>query len=268
MEQTAQRWRVESAPEEITAEGVTSLSVRLVGGRVDVVGTDDDLATVQVSEMKGRPLVVEVVDGRLSVHHEKLTWDGIFDWFGRTEAKAVVSIAVPRAVACELGVVAADAIVSGLAAPTKVKAVSGDVTLDGIRGDVSAKTVSGDLETRDLSGRLSFHTVSGDLTVVSGHGDEVRAETVSGQVTLDLDATGRVEVKSVSGDLTIRLAPTSGISVDVTSVSGRLEAAFDGLQREEKPGRTSLRGHVGDGATAVRARSVSGDFTLLRRASA
>jgi DUF4097 and DUF4098 domain-containing protein YvlB len=268
MEQTAQRWRVESAPEEMTAQGVQALSVRLVSGRVDVVGTDDDVATVQVSELKGRPVIVEVVDGRLSVHHEKLTWDGIFDWFSRNEAKAVVSIAVPRAVACELGVVSAEAIVSGLTAATKVKAVSGDVTLDGIRADVTAKTVSGDLETRDLSGRLSFQTVSGDLTVVSGHGDEVRAETVSGQVTLDLEATGRVDMKSVSGDLTIRLAPTTGVSVDVTSVSGRLEAALDGLERETKPGRTSLRGHVGDGATAVRARSVSGDFTLLRRASA
>lgn len=268
MEQTAQRWRVDAAPHEISADGVSRLSVRLVAGRVDVVGTDDPTATVQVSEIVGRPVVVEVVDGRLSVHHEKLTWDGIFDWFNRSESRAVVSIAVPRDVACELGVVSAEAVVSGLTGQTNVRSVSGDVTLDGIHANVNAKTVSGDLETRDLTGRLGFQTVSGDLTVVAGNGDEVRAETVSGQVTLDLTVAGRVEVKSVSGDLTVRLAPSSGISVDVTSVSGRLESAFEGLERESKPGRASLRGAVGDGATAVRARSISGDVTLLRRDSA
>ena len=183
---------------------------------------------------------------------------------------AGVGVLGPADCPVELGVVSADAIVSGISADrTAVKSVSGDVTLDGVRSDITAQTVSGDLESRRLAGTLRFTTVSGDLTVVRGETDQVKAETVSGDLTLDLDllAGGRIDVSSVSGDLTVRMPETVGLTVDVKTMSGSLDSAFSGVQSERRPGKSSMRGTVGDGDGRLSAKTVSGDVTLLRRAA-
>ena len=266
-----QTWRIEH-PQSLDLEGVRRLHVRLVAGSVDVVGRTEDAAAgaarVEVNEVEG-PLTVSLDGGTLTISHERLTWGGLLDWVGGRRARAVVSVSVPADCPVELGVVSADAVVSGISAErTAVKSVSGDVTLDGVRSDISAQTVSGDLQTRGLAGTLRFTTVSGELTVVSGHSDSVRAETVSGDLTLDLDvhSGGRVDVNSVSGDVTLRLPASAGLAVDVTSMSGSLESAFDGVRTACKPGASTMRGTVGDGGSRLGVKTVSGDVTLLTRA--
>lgn len=268
-----QQWRVEQ-PESIDLEGVRRLQVRMVGGSVDVVGRTEDAesgaAQVEVTEVAG-PLLVTLENGTLTVAHEQLTWGGLLSWAGNRRASAVVSVSVPADCPVELGVVSADAVVSGIAADrTAVKSVSGDVTLDGVRSDISAQTVSGDLESRKLAGTLAYKTVSGDLTVVNGASDAVKAETVSGDLTLDLDLRpgGRIDVSSVSGDLTLRMPETVGLQVDVKTMSGSLDSAFDGVSAQRKPGSSTMRGQVGGGDGRLSAKTVSGDVTLLRRASA
>jgi DUF4097 and DUF4098 domain-containing protein YvlB len=145
--------------------------------------------------------------------------------------------------------------------------VSGNVTIDGVDADVDAKTVSGDLESRGLVGSLDFTTVSGDLTVLESSSQRVRAETVSGQMMLDLEVPdeGRIDLSSVSGDMTLRLPETAGLQLDLKTMSGDLESDFGGVVARRKPGRVTLRGQVGNGAGALRARTVSGDVTVLRR---
>src|SRR3954471_19933335 len=266
------QWRIEK-PQSLDLEGVRRLEVRMVAGNIDVVGRTEDAesgaAQVEVSELEG-PLTVTLENGTLTIVHERLTWGGIFDWVGSRKASATVSVSVPHTCPVELGVVSADAVVSGIEAPrTAVKSVSGDVTLDGVRSDISAQTVSGDLESRQLAGTLRFKTVSGDLTVVRGETDQVKAETVSGDLTLDLDllAGGRIDVSSVSGDLTVRMPESVGLTVDVKTMSGSLDSAFSGVQSERRPGKSSMRGTVGDGDGRLSAKTVSGDVTLLRRAA-
>lgn len=268
-----QQWRVEQ-PQSIDLEGVRRLQVRMVAGSVDVVGRTEDAesgaAQVEVTAVDG-PLLVTLENGTLTVAHERLTWGGLLDWVGNRKARAVVSISVPADCPVELGVVSADAVVSGISADrTAVKSVSGDVTLDGVRSDISAQTVSGDLETRQLAGTLSFTTVSGDLTVVNGATDTVKAETVSGDLTLDLELRpgGRIDVSSVSGDVTVRMPESAGVRVEVKTMSGSLDSAFDGVSSQRKPGSSSMRGQVGSGDGQLTARTVSGDVTLLRRVSA
>ena len=136
-----EQWRIES-PQSIDLEGVRRLEVRMVSGSVDVVGRTEDAeaggAQVEVTEVEGT-LVVTLADGILTVQHERLTWGGLLDWVGNRKARAVVSISVPADCPVELGVVSADAVVSGISADrTAVKSVSGDVTLDGVRSDISA----------------------------------------------------------------------------------------------------------------------------------
>lgn len=267
-----QTWRIEQ-PQSLDLTGVRRLQVRMVAGRIDVVGRTEDAdagaAHLEVSSIDG-PLDVSLENGTLTISHERLTWGGLLDWVGGRKARAEISLSVPVDCPVELGVVSADATVSGIAADrTAVKSVSGDVTLDGVRSDISAQTVSGDLEARQLAGRLSFKTVSGDLTVVAGHSDSVRAETVSGDLALDLDLhrDGRIDVSSVSGDVTVRMPADAGLRVDVKSMSGSLDSAFDGVHTERKPGSVRLRGQVGDGAATLSAKTVSGDVILLQRAA-
>jgi len=267
-----QQWRVEK-PQSIDLEGVRRLEVRMVAGSVDVVGRTEDAedggAQVEVTEVAGA-LLVTLEDGTLTVAHERLTWGGLLDWVGNRRASAVVSISVPADCPVELGVISADAVVSGISADrTAVKSVSGDVTLDGVRSDISAQTVSGDLETRQVSGSLRFSTVSGDLTVVNGTSDTVKAESVSGNLTLDLDLGegGRIDASSVSGDVTVRMPESAGVHVEVKTMSGSLDSAFDGMSSERRPGSSKMHGQVGTGDGRFTARTVSGDVTLLRRAS-
>jgi putative adhesin len=268
---TMEQWRIEE-PQTLDLEGVRRLNIRVVAGTVDVVGRPGDTgagaANIEVSKIEG-PLQVSLDGGTLTITHERLTWGGLLDWVGGRRASAVVSVAVPEGCPVELGVVSADAVVSGIAAPTKVKSVSGDVTLDGVRSDVTAQTVSGDLESRGLAGQLQFQTVSGDLTVVDGSSGRVKAETVSGQVTLDLDVppNSSIELASVSGDLTLRLPETAGLQVEVKTMSGDLDSAFGDVTTERKPGRATLRGQVGHGSGKLHAKTVSGDVTLLSRES-
>ena len=265
------QWRIET-PQSLDLEGVRRLEVRMVAGNVDVVGRTEDAASgaaqVEVSQLDG-PLTVSLENGTLTIVHERLTWGGLLDWVGGRRAAATVSVSIPADCPVELGVVSADAVVSGISADrTAVNSVSGDVTLDGVRSDITAQTVSGNLETRLLAGSLRFTTVSGDLTVVRGDTAHVKAESVSGDVVLDLDLQrgGRIDASSVSGDVTVRMPEDVGLLVEVKTMSGSLDSAFDGVRTERKPGKSTLHGQLGDGDGRLSAKTVSGDVTLLRRA--
>jgi hypothetical protein len=266
-----QQWRIET-PQSIDVEGVRRLQVRLVGGRVDVVGRTEDAesgaAHIEVTRVDG-PVVVTLADGVLQIAHEKLTWGGVLDWLGGgRRTHAVVSVSVPAQCPVQLGVVSADAVVSGIVAEaTAVKSVSGDVTLDGLTSGVTARTVSGALETRRLDGNLDFTTVSGDLTVVAGSTSRLRANSVSGDLTLDLDVdgAGALDLRTVSGDVTLRLPDAAALAVDVATTSGSLQSEFDGLHTERRPGQARMSGSIGSGSGRLRATTVSGDVVLLAR---
>lgn len=316
-----EQWRIES-PQSLDVEGVRRLEVRLVGGRIDVVGGADrdtpqdaapsgvqdtvqdsvqdsvqdtvhdtiqdtvqdatsnpwtegpppaagGAAHIEVSRVDG-PLLVSLVDGTLLIAHEILTWSGIFERFSGHRSSAVVSVSVPQHCPVRLGVITAEAVVSGIVADTTaVRSVSGDITLDGVRSGVTARTVSGDLESRHLAGDLEFTTISGELNVVQGSTGRLRAQTVSGDLNLDLDVVdgSTLDVKTVSGDLTLRLPRGVGLEVDVTSTSGSLDSGFDTVTRLRKPGQAAMSGRIGSGNAVLHVRSVSGDVTLLAKAA-
>jgi hypothetical protein len=256
-------------PQALDVGAVKRLSLRIVSGEADVVASPDvDSARVEVHGLEGPPLRVEVDDsGTLTVVHDKLTWNGLLGWLtGPHKAKAVVSVSVPTGVDVQLGVVDADATVSGVAGETRVKSVSGEVTLDGCSGEITAETVSGHLESRSLEGRLRFKSVSGELTVVEGSVTGLDAKTVSGDVVLDLlSLTGDVALKTVSGDVTLRLPSDPSVKVHARSVSGRMTDGHYDLVQDPHPGRKGMSGSIGGGAATLTAKTVSGDVTLLAR---
>ncbi|MEU0599818.1 DUF4097 family beta strand repeat-containing protein [Streptomyces sp. NPDC006393] len=263
-------WSV-GEPRKLTFDKpVTQLNVRIVNGAVNVVGTDESSARLEVSEIEGPPLVVTQQGGTLTVAYEDLPWKGFLKWLDRKgwRRSAVVSLAVPAGTHVEVGVVGAAAMVSGIDGRTEVKGVTGDTTLVGVTGPVRADTVSGNLEAQALSGELRFHSVSGDLTVVEGAGSSVRADSVSGSMIVDLDPAGRptdINLTNVSGEIAIRLPHPADAEVEANTASGSVSNAFEDLRVSGQWGAKRITGRLGTGHGRLKATTVSGSIALLRR---
>ncbi|MEV5977230.1 DUF4097 family beta strand repeat-containing protein [Streptomyces sp. NPDC052114] len=263
-------WSV-TEPRKLTFEApVSTLNVRVVNGTVNVVGTDESSARLEVSAIEGPPLTVTQEGGTLTVAYDDLPWKGFLKWFDRKgwRRSAVVSLAVPAGTHVEVGVVGAGAVVSGIEERVDVRGVSGDTTLLGIAGPVRADTVSGNVEAQGVTGTLRFNSVSGNLTVVEAAGSSVRAESVSGSMIVDLDPAGRptdVALTSVSGEIAIRLPHPADAEVEVDTASGAVSNAFEDLRVSGQWGAKRITGRLGSGAGRLKATTVSGSIALLRR---
>ncbi|MGW6268341.1 DUF4097 family beta strand repeat-containing protein [Streptomyces sp. NPDC055060] len=263
-------WSV-AEPQKLTFDApVETLRVRVVNGTVNVVGTDEVSARLEVSEMEGPPLTVTQEDGTLTVAYDDLPWKGFLKWLDRKgwRRSAVVSLAVPAGTRVEVGVVGAVAVVSGIEGSTEVKGVTGDTTLVGLSGRVRADTVSGSLEAQGITGDLRFNSVSGDLTVFEGAGSSVRADSVSGSMVVDLDPAGTpadIGLTSVSGEIAIRLPHPTDADVEANTTSGAVSNAFEDLRVSGQWGAKKITGRLGSGSGKLKATTVSGSIALLRR---
>jgi len=269
-------WTVD-APTALDLDDVTELNVRLIGGTVAVLASDDDgelspgetpRAQIAVSELAGRPLQVSHVDGVLTISYESLTWDGLLGFLMPRKDRAVVTITVPADCKIQLGVVSASAVVAGLLAGAAVKGMSGDITLQGVAGNVFAETMSGEVAACDLDGEIQFKSLSGGLTLAGGSVGSLSVDTMSGQVTADvsLDEGGIVRVTTMSGEVTLRLPAESDAHVSLRSTSGAVRTEFETLRAVKAPASHTVSGNVGAGTGHVSVTTMSGAVTLLRRA--
>jgi hypothetical protein len=266
---TMSEWSVAEPRKLSFDEPVSELHVRIVDGTVNVVGTDEGSARLEVSRIEGPPLVVTHRDGALTVAYEDLPWKGFLKWLDRKgwRRSAVVSLAVPAGTRVEVGVVSAAAVVSGLDGRAEVKGVSGDTTLVRLTGPVRTDTVSGNVEAQALTGDLRFNSVSGDLTVVEA-GSSVKADSVSGSMIVDLDPAGRptdISLTSVSGEIAIRLPHPADAQVEANTASGSVSNAFEDLRVSGHWGSKRITGRLGTGSGSLKATTVSGSIALLRR---
>ncbi len=254
----------------IDLEDVRKLKVGLIGGQIDVVAHDEPGVRIEVHAVTIKDLRIEASGDVVEIDHPQLRWDNfleVFRNFSVTGPKAEISVAVPRQIALTLGVVSASALVSGLETDARLNTVSGDIIVDGITGDLSANAVSGDVQIRGLTGTLSANSVSGEVAA-TGSIRKATIDTVSGNMLVD--STGRVDAVSlntVSGDATVRIDEGHPANFVLRSVSGRL--MVDGIKRSTS-GPSNYVDSVGELSGSfvdVRANSVSGDVTVLRRAS-
>lgn len=247
----------------IDIDDVRALKVALVGGHVDVVGHDEPGARVEVHGVTGKSLKVVVDNGRLSVDHPQISWENfidVFRWFkGGTSAD--VSIAVPRSVRLNFGIVTAEGLVTGLENKASVSTVSGALVVDACSDELTVNAVSGEVTVSDHDGAVWLHTVSGDATV-SGSIDELTTDSVSGDLYADLrDVAAKVRMNSVSGNLTVRI-PATPVEYRVSTVTGRLRLG-DQEFRGIKGGFTGRFGAAEGIAIELRANTVSGDVSVL-----
>ncbi|MFE6850584.1 DUF4097 domain-containing protein [Streptomyces sp. NPDC057674] len=266
-------WSVTEPTKLAPADPVTRLRVRIVNGAVNVVGTDEGSARVEVSEVEGPPLLVSQDGSTLTVGYEDLQWKSALKWLDRKEfrRRAVVSVAVPAGVDVELAVVGAEAVVTGITGRTEVRGVSGDTTLLRLSGPVRAESVSGSLEAQSVTGALRINSVTGDVTVIEGAGASVRAETVSGDMVIDLDPAeldgppADIRLSSLSGEVAIRLPHPADARVEANTTTGSVSNAFEDLRVAGQWGTKSVTGTLGSGRGALKATTVSGSIALLRR---
>ncbi|MEV5619651.1 DUF4097 family beta strand repeat-containing protein [Streptomyces bacillaris] len=267
--------RTVAEPQKLAFDGpVTALQVRVVGGTVNVVGTDEPGARLEVSAVEGPPLLVTYEDGRLTVAYEDLPWQDLLRWLdpGGRRRSAVVSLTVPTAASVEVGVVGAGAVVSGIEGRTGVRGITGDITLVGLSGAVRGDSVSGSLEAQGVTGDLRFHSVAGDLTVVDGAGASVRAESISGDMVLDVEPSAAasdrptdIRLTTVSGEIAIRLPHPADARVEANTASGAVSNAFEDLRVGGQWGAKKITGTLGAGTGTLKATTVSGSIALLRR---
>ncbi|MFG2722761.1 DUF4097 domain-containing protein [Streptomyces sp. NPDC048416] len=263
-------WAVPESRTFTFDEPVTKVQVRVVNGTVNVVGTEESSSRLEISSVDGPPLIVTRNGSTLTVAYEDLAWRGFLKWLDRKgwNRKAVVSLAVPAGADVEVGTVGAGAVVSGIRGRTEVRGVSGDATLLKLSGPVRAETVTGHVEAQAVTGDVHFKSVSGHLTVVEGAGATVTAESVSGDMLLDLDPGAKatdVRLTTVSGEVAIRLPHPADARVEATSASGAVSSAFEDLRVGGQWGTKSITGTLGAGNGTLRATTVSGSITLLRR---
>lgn len=268
---TLEKWLIKPGETRvIDLEDIRKLKVGLVGGQIDVVAHDEPGVRIEVHSVTIKDLRIEASGDVVEIDHAQLRWDNFlesFRNFGSGGPKAEISVAVPRGIALTLGVVSASALVSGLASGARLNTVSGDIIVDGLTGDLTVNAVSGDVQIRSLDGTLSANSVSGEIAA-TGAIRKATADTVSGDVLID--STGRVDsvgVNTVSGDTTVRLDEGHAANYVLRTVSGRV--TVDGTKRSGS-GPTNWTDSVGElsGSFAdVRANSVSGAVTVLRRAT-
>ncbi len=268
---TLEKWLIKPGETRvIDLEDIRKLKVGLVGGQIDVVAHDEPGVRIEVHSVTIKDLRIEASGDVVEIDHAQLRWDNFlesFRNFGSGGPKAEISVAVPRGIALTLGVVSASALVSGLASGARLNTVSGDIIVDGLTGDLTVNAVSGDVQIRSLDGTLSANSVSGEIAA-TGAIRKATADTVSGDVLID--STGRVDsvgVNTVSGATTVRLDEGHAANYVLRTVNGRV--TVDGTKRSGS-GPTNWTDSVGElsGSFAdVRANSVSGAVTVLRRAT-
>ncbi|WP_228079267.1 DUF4097 family beta strand repeat-containing protein [Streptomyces profundus] len=261
-------WSI-AEPSELSfsEDPVQVLEVRVMGGTVNVVGTDEPVARLEVSAVSGPPLLVSLSGERLVVGYRDLPWQGFLPWLSRRRAprEAVISLSVPRGCRIALAAVGAEMMISGASGPCEVNTITGDITLVGLSGRVSVESVSGAVAAQSITGPLRFHSVSGDLTALESGGPSLKAESVSGSLVVDIaDAAPPPDVRlgTISGELAVRVPEQTNAAISGQTITGAISCAIPGMRVGGwRPRHLSAR--LGSGAGTISCSSVSGPVVLL-----
>ena len=251
----------------IDLELVRKLKVSLIGGKVDVIAHDEPGARIEITNVTGKDLRVEIDGDSVEIDHPQLRWDNFVDAFKGFvgQAKADVSILAPRHVALKLGVVSGDALVAGFTTDAKLSTVSGNLVLDDHEGDVELSTVSGEVSAGNHTGRITAHSVSGDV-VATGDVRAFNVDTVSGNMILDAYSTpDRVDTNTVAGDLTVRFDTGAGARYRINTVGGTVLLDDTTIKGMLGKGFERVTGELAGKWLDLGANSVSGSISVMRR---
>lgn len=152
----------------------------------------------------------------------------------------------------------------------EAESVSGSITVmgNGSRARVRATSVSGGITISGVAGEVEARSTSGRLDIGADAAHEVRLDSVSGAITYrgGLYRDGSLEVETVSGRVQMLAEAAGGYRYNLTSYSGHITSCFPGADElDERRGRKRLSATQGQGAASVSAKSMSGSISLCDR---
>lgn len=208
---------------------------------------------------------------------------------GRRTPGLRLRIETPAPLDLRAGTGSADVHVDVPLGEARISTGSGDIELDRVEGRLDAKTGSGDIQVEAVGGAVSLATGSGDISLRT-HDQAAVCSTGSGDVRVN-EAVGPLKVKVGSGDITVdrvrnhsvatsgsgdvRFESAEGPSVQAESARGDVHIGVPAgtptyldlktvtgdircdLEPSEKPAE-------GEPSLALRARTVTGDITVVR----
>jgi DUF4097 and DUF4098 domain-containing protein YvlB len=276
-------------PRELHHEGVRRVRAELQSGRVDVLASPDgsthayldgDLSNPDLVEFLERT-VFDVRGDELVVQTPRTAMRGTPDLRLRIEVSEPVELRI------ETG--SADLRIDTTVGDSRLSTGSGDIDVARVEGRLDARTGSGDISVESVREGTSLNTGSGDITVGT-HEQAAACSTGSGDVSLG-ESVGPVKVKVGSGDITIervrnhsvatsgsgdvRVEAAEGPSVVAESARGDvhigvpagtptyldLKTVTGDIRCDLEP---SERPADGQPSLALRARTVTGDITVVR----
>jgi Putative adhesin len=241
------------------------LSVKLSDWDVRLVAGSDDVVRVHDADGAGLPADLEIERGTDSLTiRQPSRFPGIDVVLGGDSSGRRLLIDVPAHAAVDITTASGDIDAIGLLGDQRFRTASGDLQLRTAGGDVATETISGDVAIRiDGSIALSVKTVSGDAAIEGGRIERLQLTTTSGDVRMTSDlGPGPHSVATVSGDATLRTS--GGLRISALTVAGDLRSDLPHTSGGG-PGRRTLL--VGDGASELQFRSVSGDLRVVDPAS-
>jgi DUF4097 and DUF4098 domain-containing protein YvlB len=146
-----------------------------------------------------------------------------------------------------------DVRVEAAAGAVRTSTGSGTIDIGEAEDAVGLSTGSGDVRVGDVAGPATVKVGSGDITIERIRDHSV-ATSGSGDVTVELADGPSVQAETARGDVRIGVPDGVAAYLDLKTVTGRIRCD---LEPGEKP-------EEGDRALMLRARTVSGDITVLK----
>ncbi|MDR3388055.1 MAG: DUF4097 family beta strand repeat-containing protein [Rudaea sp.] len=213
-------------------------------------------------------------------------------WFGNNgpDHDSDLVVSVPRAAVLKVGVVSADATVSGVSGKSldvdgvsgklnvtsdapeiDISSVSGGIVFSASQADVVGhthlQTVSGDIDARKIGGRIKLETVSGDIGLDAGQVQELETGTVSGDAKVQLVPAphAHLNLESMSGNIGLRLPASLSAHIEAQTFSGDIGSDFGKVQHKERGPGSSLDARVGDGDAQINTQTFSGGIQVRKQ---
>jgi DUF4097 and DUF4098 domain-containing protein YvlB len=231
-----------STPQTFHTPDPVDLEIRNPTGTIEVIATDTDTSTVQVTplddasrESAERTRVELSGDGRrllVAAPERRII-------FGRG-ARLGVAVTVPTGSRLWARAASAELTGRGRLATAEVHTASGEVSLEEVTGRTELHSASGRLrvgsagpvEVRTASGGLRVERATGDVDVSTASGRvhvgvaeaSVRVHTASGDITVDEVSRGTVALAAASGDMRVGVRAGVVAKLDLNTVSGRVRS--------------------------------------------
>ena len=268
---------------QLTGEEIERVRIEIGSGLVEITPADGDETYVQMDVENGskEDIVFKVADGELIVDLARQV--------SRRGPEVRVYIATPNTLDARIKTGSADVSSRMPLGEARLSTGSGDIRVERVEGVLAVSTGSGDIHVEHAARAVRASTGSGSIDI-SEASEAVGLSTGSGDVRVG-DAAGPTTVKVGSGDITIerirdhsvatsgsgdvRVELADGPSVRAETARGDVQIGVpDGvptyldlktvtgqIRCDLEPGEKPAEG---ERALMLRARTVSGDITVVR----